>query len=179
MVYNNIDEIFAALATTRRRLLEQVEGVDDQKASIRLVPDKWSVAEFLEHLSTVEKRVLSLLKNLLAQAAAPLGENGAVPPVSIQVMTDRAHERFEAPPAIQPQGSAPLSESLAKLRESRAALLAMRPTLEAADYSNVTQPHPAFGPLNVYQWVAVVEFHECRHLMQMQALKGPAGLAAK
>jgi hypothetical protein len=32
-------------------------------------------------------------------------------------------------------------------------------------------PHPAWGPLNLYQWLAFVGAHEARHLAQISALK--------
>ena len=106
MVYNSIDEIFAALATTRWRIYEQVADLSDEQAKARSAPDLWSVAEIIEHLSMAEGRIL--------------------------------------------------------------ALLGLRPRIEATDYSHVTYPHPVFGPLNLYQWLAAAEFHECKHLDQIQ-----------
>jgi hypothetical protein len=172
MIYNNIDEIFAALATTRRHIYELAEGLSDEQAKARPAPDVWSVAEIIEHLGMSEARMLALLGRLLEQEAAVAANAGAsTTSISIQVMTERATEKFTAPSFLEPTGGAPLSESLAKLRESRAALLALRPRIEARDYSHVTYPHPAFGPLNLYQWLAAVEFHECKHLDQLQTIR--------
>jgi DinB superfamily len=169
MVYNNLDEIFAALATTRRRIYEQVAELSDDEAKARPASDIWSVAEIIEHLSMAEERILALLDSLLGRqvaAAAPAGSSNTA--ISIQMMTARANEKFTAPPFMEPSGNVPLSASLAKLRDSRRALLNLRPRIEATDYSHVTYPHPAFGPLNLYQWLAAVEFHECKHLDQIQ-----------
>jgi hypothetical protein len=169
MIYNNVDEIFSALATTRRHIYEQVEGLSDEQAKERPAPESWSVAEIIEHLSTAEARMLALVSNLLGQEAAVAANGGSSSSsISIQMMTERATEKFTAPAFLQPTGSVPLCESLAKLRESRAALLGLRSRIEATDYSHVTYPHPAFGPLNLYQWLAAVEFHECKHLDQIQ-----------
>ena len=169
MIYNNIDEIFGALATTRRHIYEQVECLSDEQAKARPAPDVWSAAEIIEHLSASEARMLALVGKLLEQEAAVAANAGSSnTSISIQVMTERAAEKFTAPPFLEPTGGVPLSESLAKLRESRAALLALRPRVEARDYSHVTYPHPVFGPLNLYQWLAAVEFHECKHLDQLQ-----------
>jgi len=54
------------------------------------------------------------------------------------------------------------------MRESRAALNALRPRVEAVDGASATYPHPAFGPLNLYQWLAFVGAHEARHLRQLE-----------
>jgi hypothetical protein len=171
MVYNNVDEIFSALATTRRRIYEQVEDLSDDEAKARPAPDIWSVAEIIEHLSISEARMVALLGNLLGQESAVAANAESYgSPISIQVMTDRAAEKFVAPAFIQPTGNVPLAQSLAKLKESRAALISLRPRVEARDYSHVTYPHPAFGPLNLYQWLAAIEFHECKHLDQLQTI---------
>jgi len=172
MIYNNIDEIFNALATTRRHIYEQVEDLSDEQAKARQTPECWSIAEIIEHLSMSEARILVLISNLLGQEAAVAATAGSSSSaISIQMMTDRATERFTAPAFLQPTGNPPLTTSLAKLRESRAALLGLRSRIEATDYSHVTFPHPVFGPLNLYQWLAAAEFHECKHLDQIQTLR--------
>lgn len=172
MIYNNIDEIFAALTTTRRHIDEQVEDLSDEQAKARPTPECWSVAEIVEHLSLAEERFLTLIGGLLGREAAAAANAGATgSSISIQVMTDRASEKFTAPAFLQPTGSVPLSQSLAKLHQSRAVLLGLRSQIEARDYSHVIYPHPAFGPLNLYQWLAAVEFHECKHLDQIQTLR--------
>lgn len=177
MIYNNTDEIFSALATTRRRIYEQVEGLSDEKANVRPAPDIWSVAEIIEHLGIAEERILALISGLLGREAAVAASAGSSSSsISIQMMTERATEKFTAPAFLQPTGSAPLSESLAKLRASRDVLLGLRSRIEATDYSHVTYPHPAFGPLNLYQWLAAAEFHECKHLDQIQTLRQSAQL---
>ena len=32
-------------------------------------------------------------------------------------------------------------------------------------------PHPTFGPLNLYQWLAFVGIHQSRHRRQIEAAK--------
>src|ERR1041385_6455754 len=113
MIYNNVDEIYNALATTRRHIYEQVEDLSDEQATIRQTPECWSVAEIIEHLSMAEARILVLVGNLLGQeaaVAATAGSSGSA--ISIQMMTDRANEKFTAPSFLQPTGSVPLSTSL-------------------------------------------------------------------
>lgn len=170
MIYNNTDEIFAALMTTRRRIYEQVEDLSDEQARQRPAPKIWSVAEIVEHMSMSEGRMVALLKKMVGQEIAAAVNAGSAAPISIQMMTDRATEKFTAPSFLHPTGDVPLSSSLAKLRGSREALLGLRPQVEATDYSHITFPHPVFGPLNLYQWLAAVEFHECKHLDQIQTL---------
>ena len=63
-----------------------------------------------------------------------------------------------------------LNKLLARMRQSRAGLHALRPRIEATDLASVTYPHPAFGPLNFYQWLALIGLHEERHLRQIQSV---------
>jgi DinB superfamily len=59
MNYNSIAEIFDDIDRTRARLFQSVEGLSDAQQGFRPAPDKWSVAEVLEHLSLVERRTRS------------------------------------------------------------------------------------------------------------------------
>lgn len=129
----------------------------------------------VEHLSIVEGNVAKLLDKLLvkaeesnADAAAP----GAFEPVSIEEFVERSRSvKFEAPERIRPTGTLPLADSLARLRESRAALHTLRPRVERADGRAIRFTHPTWGSLDLYQWLLFVGAHEDRHLSQIEALK--------
>jgi len=72
----------------------------------------------------------------------------------------------------RPKGEAHLSDSLTRLRHTREELHALRARIEGADLNTVSYPHPAFGPLNVYEWLAFIGVHEARHLRQAEAMLG-------
>lgn len=150
--------------------------MSEEQQSYSPAPDRWSVAEFVEHLSIVEGSVASLLDRLLGKAeesGAAAGEAfGISEPVSIEEFVERTRAvKLEAPERIRPTGL-PLADSLARLRESRAALHALRPRVERADGRALRFPHPAWGPLDLYQWLLFVGAHEDRHLAHIEALKG-------
>jgi DNA repair protein RecO (recombination protein O) len=65
----------------------------------------------------------------------------------------------------------------AALREGRAALTALRPRVETVGVgaASARYPHPAFGPLNLYEWLAFVALHEERHRRQIERVLGAAG----
>jgi hypothetical protein len=37
--------------------------------------------------------------------------------------------------------------------------------------SEIVQPHPVLGPINLYQWIAFVGAHEARHAAQVMELR--------
>jgi hypothetical protein len=131
------------------------------------------VAEIVEHLSVVEGRVARMLGVMLTKLGpeAARAEGSHFEPVSITEFVERSRtEKYTAPEEIRPKGE-PLSDSLARLRDSRAALRDLRERAERVDGTRARFPHPVWGPLDLYQWLAFVGAHEKRHLYQIEALK--------
>lgn len=177
MNYNSIAELYDSLEATRGRLIGNVENLTDAQASHRPTPERWTAAEIIEHLSITEHRSVRLFHKLLNRAAA--AGVARFSPFSIDEFVERSRgEKFEAPEVVRPKGSAPLADSLARLAESRASLRELRPRVEATDCRELVFPHPLFGPLNLYQWLAFIGAHEERHLAQIEALKASEGFEA-
>src|ERR1044071_228936 len=175
MDFRSVPEIYEHIDRTRARLFDTVEGLSEEQQTFRPAPDRWSAAELVEHLSIVEGNVVRLLEKLLGKADES-GAEAVVPdlfndPVSIEEFVERSRGvRLEAPERIRPTGL-PLADSLSSLKDSRAALHALRPRVERADGRALRFPHPAWGPLDLYQWLLFVGAHEDRHLAQIEALK--------
>ncbi|HZT60847.1 MAG TPA: DinB family protein [Pyrinomonadaceae bacterium] len=178
MNYNSVAEIYDDIDAKRASLLRAVEGLSDEQQSFRTSPDRWSAAEIVEHLSMVEASVARLLASLLgkAEAAGSAREGGAAfAPVSVAEFVERSRgQKYNAPERARPTG-APLAESVARLRETRAAVHNLRPRFDGVDGTAVRFPHPAFGPLDLYQWLAFIGLHDARHLAQINALKEAMG----
>ena len=155
MDFSSVPEIYQHIDRTRARLTATVEGLSEEQQSFSPAPDRWTVAELVEHLSIVEAGVVRLLEKLLGKAEEA-GAEAAAPdlfadPVSIEEFVERSRvAKYEAPERIRPTGL-PLADSLARLKESRAALHALRPRVERADGRALRFPHPAWGPLDLYQ----------------------------
>ncbi|MBV8857160.1 MAG: DinB family protein [Acidobacteria bacterium] len=177
MDFRSVPEIYEHIDRTRARLLAAVEGLSDGQQTYSPAPGRWSVAELVEHLSIVEGNVAGLLGRLLgkaeesAAAAPPPAPDLFNDPVSIEEFVERSRAvKLEAPERVRPAGL-PLADSLARLKDSRAALHSLRPRVERADGRALRFPHPAWGPLDLYQWLLFVGAHEDRHLAQIEALK--------
>jgi hypothetical protein len=131
------------------------------------------VAELVEHLSITERRLARMLGMLVGklETEAAREEASAFAPVTVAEYVERAsREKYTAPEEIRPTG-APLPDSLASLADSRAAIHALRPRVERVDGTLAHFPHPAWGPLDLYQWLAFLGLHEQRHLAQIESLK--------
>ena len=175
MNYTSVPQIFEVIDETRARLCRRVDGLSDEQAAARPHPDAWTAAEIVEHLSLIEGRLVKMLSMMLTKAeSAGAGGNGApveMEPFSLDEFIERARdEKYDAPEAVRPSGQVALSDSLEKMKRSREFLHGLRPRIEATDLSKVTYPHPAFGPLNFYRWLAFIGIHEERHLKQAEGL---------
>jgi len=172
-VYNSVAEIYEAIDDTRARLVGAVEHLTDEQLAFRPSPERWTVSELVEHLSITERRVARMLGALVGklEPGAAREEGSAFAPVSVAEFVERAgREKYAAPEEIRPTGAA-LPDSLASLGDSRAAIHSLRPRVESVDGTRAHFPHPAWGPLDLYQWLAFVGLHEQRHLAQIEALK--------
>ena len=175
MDFRSVPEIYEHIDRTRARLTAAVEDLSDEQQTFSPASERWSVAELVEHLSIVEESVASLLERLLGKAEESSADASApdtFEPVSIEEFVERTRSvKLEAPERIRPTGTLPVADSLARLKASRAALHALRPRIERADGRAIRFPHPAWGPLDLYQWLLFVGAHEDRHLAQIEALK--------
>jgi uncharacterized damage-inducible protein DinB len=174
MSYNSVAEIYEDIDGTREKLLRAVEGLDEGQHGFRPSPERWSIAEIVEHLSMVEGQVARLFGMLIKKAESgghARAEGSLFVPVTIAEQVEQVREKkLTAPEAARPAGLS-LAAALEALRASRDALRSMQPRLESLEGASVIFPHPAFGPINIYQWLAFVGAHEQRHLAQIEALK--------
>lgn len=173
MTFNSVREIYQSINESRSRLRTSVEGLTDSELNFRGSPDRWSITEILEHLALVEGQLARLFRVMVAKAEAAQSEPHAhFSPVSIEeLLAPLRHQKIEAPENARPTGHVSASESLARLEESRAALHSLLPRIEKVNGSSVIYPHPAAGPINLYQWLLFVGAHEDRHLGQIEAVK--------
>jgi hypothetical protein len=175
MTYTSVAQIIEEIDKTRERLYRRVEGLTDEQATERPHPSAWTPTEIVEHLSLIEGRLLRMMTVMLtkAESAGARGTNASpveMKPFTLDEFIERSrNEKYTAPEAVRPSGAVSLADSLTRLRRSREELRALRPRIEATDLSTVTYPHPAFGPLNFYQWLAFIGLHEERHLRQSEA----------
>jgi hypothetical protein len=165
---DSIATLRTALNADRRALRAAVDRVPASLRTVKPAPDRWSVAEVLEHLSIVERGALMRVRALIQEA--PLVDvPAALTPIDRDFLKNRT-KRITAPDRIQPTGTMSVDAALAALESSREELMAVLGEAEGRDLSKVTQPHPALGPLDGYQWIAIIGGHEMRHSLQIEEI---------
>jgi len=161
-----------SLAADRATLRAAVDQVTADMRGRKPAPDRWSVADVLEHLSIIEARVVMMLGVMIPTAPERAGlVSSGLADAAIAAIRDRS-SRVVAPDAIQPTGTVSPDAAWAALEGSRASLLALLDGAEGRDLTQITRQHPVLGPLDGYQWIAAIGGHEVRHAAQIVEIVG-------
>lgn len=163
------------LSSTYADFLHALRGLSDAQRQFKPAPDRWSIAEILEHLVIVEGRVHDRIRSLSEGALSEEGRNDERIDAFVIEKVARRAEKVQAPPPIQPTGQITFEEALARFTEARnetSKLPDAEPTLRGR-----TAPHPVLGFLDGYQWLLAVAAHTNRHLDQIKEVKADPGFS--
>ena len=138
-------------------------------------PGLWSTAAIVEHLAIVNERIAQrMLKGIDQARADGLGPETSTEPILPTLNLARVFDRSRpvtAPDVLKPTGL-DSDGAWAALERST---LQVRAAVAAGDglaLESVMQPHPLFGPLSLYEWIAFIGAHEARHAAQIRETVG-------
>jgi uncharacterized damage-inducible protein DinB len=170
------------------RIAEALEYLDTERAELRAAvelvppalreqppgPDRWSVAQVLQHLTLIENRIARLVSKRIAGARAEgLGPELETGPIlntrHAAKIADRSF-RVTAPEEIRPPSDADAASAWAALEQSRETLRAAALSGDGLALGEVMHPHPVLGEINLYQWILFVGSHEVRHTAQVREI---------
>ncbi len=160
------------LASSEARLLELVQGLSPSQWSFRETPERWSIAQVIEHVILFENFVSRAIEEALEKpvAAEKQSQTAEKDPLVIGLANSR-RTRFNAREAVRPGQSRPEpSELVAQLRKVRARTFAFTESTQA-DVRDHYFPHIAFGDLDCYQWLVTLGQHAARHAVQIEEIK--------
>ena len=180
------EEVINYLDRERAALREAVDRVPAELRDKQPGPDRWSVAQVLQHLGIIERRVGIGMTRWVGEA-----RNGAVGSetdtssvmnsLPTQMIKDRTQRR-NAPDEVRPTGDVDGKTAWATLESTRETLRSAFLGGDGLALSTVVQPHPILGPINLYQWMLFVGSHEERHTAQIieiaEQLEAEAGPVA-
>ena len=173
-MHPRIDEVLNYLDAERSALREAVGLVPPASRDQSPGTDRWSVAQVLQHLAIIEKRIGRGMTKWIADARGgglgpEIETSSILNSLPLQLIADRSQPRT-APEEVRPLGDIDAASAWTALEETRTAL---RNAILAADglaLSEVVQPHPVLGPINLYQWALFVGSHETRHTAQVREI---------
>jgi hypothetical protein len=168
---SSLQAVRDSLTADRTALQRAVERVPPEMRGRKPAPDRWSVAEVLEHLSIVESRVVAMLGAMLPTAPISPADSAPAAPIALDRtrLRNRA-ERVTAPEQIRPTGLITADQAWSALERSRQQLLGLLDAARERDLAQINRVHPVLGPLNGYQWIAAIGGHEERHAAQIEEI---------
>ena len=163
-------EGLAQLDRTRTGLVEATKGLSEAQWKFKPGPDRWSVAEVLEHIVVVEQFLLeNTAKDVMkAPAGKPDRDYKSTDKLVLTAIADRA-QRAQAPEPVQPTGRWSSQETLNQFLKVRARTTEfLKSTPGLRDH---VADSPLGQPLDAYQWLLYISAHSDRHTKQILEVK--------
>jgi hypothetical protein len=163
-------EGLAHLDRTRGALIAATKGLSEAQWKFKPGPDRWSVAEVLEHIVVVENFLLenTSQKVMAAPAGKPDRDYKRTDKLVLSAISDRT-QKAKAPEPVLPSGRWSPKETLDEFLKSR------ERTMEFLKSTPGLRDHvadsPLGQPLDAYQWLLYISAHSDRHTKQILEVK--------
>jgi hypothetical protein len=158
------------LAQTREGVIAATRGLSEAQLKFKPAPDRWSVAEVVEHLALIEDFIHQGIFDKLPAAPAPSAAFDAkkVDATVLAAVPDRS-TKFQAPEFAVPTGRWTPAEALDHFLAGRTQTVAFLKS--TADLRGHILNHPVFGPMDGYEWILAIAAHTERHTKQILEVK--------
>jgi DinB family protein len=159
------------LESTKKGIEEATRGLSAAQWNFKAGPDRWSVAEVMEHIAAAEDLIRGMIieKSMKGGPPEPGRDVKKIDDAVVAMIPDRSH-KAQAPDALKPTNRFASPEgSLKHFLESRAQ------TEEFLNNTPDLRRHVTDSPLGMkldaYEWVLFLTAHSERHLKQLQEVK--------
>jgi uncharacterized damage-inducible protein DinB len=152
------------LALSRERLLEAINGLNQEQQRYRPAANRWSVADCVEHVTVTERAILEEIQRRVVQPPKPY--TGQRVPDQVILKSFPRRTRMIAAPEFLPAGRWSTFEELTRQFESARERSLRFAAVTRSDLRNYLFAHPQFGELDCYQWLLFVAAHCERHARQ-------------
>ncbi len=163
----------AELERTRDLLLSATANLSEDQARLKPGPNRWSVLDCVEHLAVTEVTVFGLIQGNLKAPPSPEADRAKAMGKTAMMekfMIDRSR-KATAPAEIAPEGRfKTLVEAREAFTAARNKTIAFTEKTDDDLHAHVVK-HPAFGELDLYQWLILTAGHSERHTLQAAEAK--------
>lgn len=161
------------LESTKKGVLNSTNGLSDAQWNFKPSPDRWSIAEVMEHLAAAEDMLRGLTQEqVMKTPAIPARDPAELKQIDDKVIAqvpDRSH-KIQAPEPLKPSNrfGSP-AEAQKHFAESRAV------TEEYLRTTTDLRAHAVDSPMGVkldgYEWMLLIAAHSERHTKQILEVK--------
>lgn len=158
------------LEQTRDGVTAAIKGLSETQLKFKPAPDRWSIAETLEHIALVEDAIFqNVTEKVMKAPAGQASRDTAKTDAAIMAMVpDRSH-KVTAPPEFVPTGRWTASEALDHFQQSRAKTIAYLESTQGL--REHVADSPLGQPMDAYEWLLFMAGHSERHTKQIEEVK--------
>ena len=173
------DRAIKYLESTKKNILDATKGLSEAQWNFKPAPDRWSVAEVLEHIAASEDMLFNLITEQVMKAPPrPEGEDvRAIDEMVLTRIPDRTN-KAQAPEPLKPTNRYGSPDAAVKhFVESRTR------TINFLEKTDDLRAHAADSPigkkLDAYQWILFISAHSERHTKQINEVKADPNFPKK
>lgn len=172
------DRALQYLESTKKNVLEATKGLSEAQWNFKPAPDRWSVAQVMEHIAAAEDFIREMTKEkVMIGPAGDAGRDAKKTDEAVLAMVpDRTH-KAQAPEALVPSNRFGSPEgAIRHFVESRAA------TEDFLKNTGGLRDHvmdSPLGKLDGYEFVLFIAAHSERHTKQINEVKADANFPKK
>ncbi len=172
------DKALQYLETTKKNVLESTKGLSEAQWNFKAAPDRWSVAQVVEHIAAAE----DLIRGMLVEKVmvAPAGDAGRdvkkTDEVVLAMVPDRTHKAQAPEPLVPTNRFGSPEGSVKHFAESRTS------TEDFLKSATGLRDHVAdspLGKLDGYEFVLFIAAHSERHTKQINEVKADPNFPKK
>jgi DinB family protein len=165
------ESAFKYLESTRQGIVDATQGLSADQWNFKPAPDRWSIAEVMEHIAAAEDYLEGNVTANVMKAPPRKGDDDvkAIDEMVLKGVPDRSH-KAQAPEPLKPTNRFGSPEgSLKHFLESR------QRTEDFLKSTNDLRAHATDSPmgkqLDAYEWILFVAAHSDRHTKQILEVK--------
>jgi hypothetical protein len=172
------DRAMQYLEATKKNVLEATKGLSDAQWNFKPEPDRWSVAQVMEHIAAAEDFTRDILKEKVM--VAPAGETGRdvkkTDEAVLAMVPDRTNKVQAPEPLVPTNRFGSPDGSVKHFVESRGATEEFLKTTSGLRDHVTDSP---LGKLDGYEFVLFIAAHSERHTKQINEVKADPNFPKK
>jgi len=172
------EKALAYLETSKKGVLAATRGLSQAQWNFKPAPDKWSVAECMEHIAAAEDYIRGMVEqNVMKAPAAPDRDIAKIDAGIMAMVPDRSN-RVQAPEPLRPTNRFGNPDSSVKhfveSREKTEVFLK-----NTADLRGHAADSPLGTKWDAYEFVLLIAAHSERHTKQIEEVRASPNFPVK
>jgi hypothetical protein len=172
------DHALQYLETTKKGVLEATKGLSEAQWNFKPAPDRWSVAQVMEHIAAAEDFIRGLVKEKVMMA--PAGEAGRdvkkTDDAVLAMVPDRTNKVQAPEPLVPTNRFGSPDGSIKHFVESRATTEDLLKSTAGMRDHVMDSP---MGKLDGYEFILLIAAHSERHTKQINEVKADPNFPKK